>query len=119
MASGWHMGISSAVRLAAMMPAILAVVSTSPLGRARRLSRSKVSAFTSTTARTMAMRWVGAFPPTSTMVTLPSPVMWLKAASSPPGTGAAWPMPPVHSSAEGAPHPQPHPVLGRSGPSSP
>ena len=65
------MGISSPVRLAAMMPPILAQVSTSPLGRAFLISSSMVAGASSTTASAMATRSVGVLAPTSTMVTLP------------------------------------------------
>ena len=64
--------MSSEVRLAAMMPATCATVSTSPLGSALALSSSSVWELSSTTARAMAVRLVSFFALTSTMRAAPA-----------------------------------------------
>src|SRR5918999_3927361 len=62
--------MSSAVRLAAMIPATCAVARASPLGSAR--SRAAVSGAMRTNARARAGRRSLGLPPTSTMCTLPA-----------------------------------------------
>ena len=59
--------VDSGVRLAAMMPATCATVSTSPFFTPPERMSEKVSSFTSTRPAAVAVRWVGAFSPTSTM----------------------------------------------------
>ena len=68
--SGWQSGISSLVRLAAMIPATCAVASASPFGSSR--SRRAVSAAIRTSARATARRRETGFLPTSTMRTSPA-----------------------------------------------
>src|SRR5581483_742954 len=67
--SGWHKGMSSLVRLAAMIPASCAVVSASPFGSSR--SRRAVSGAMRTLARATARRRDCGLPPTSTIRTSP------------------------------------------------
>src|SRR5436190_4096466 len=67
--NGWHSGISSAVRFAAMIPATWAVASASPFGRSR--SRRAVSGAMRTSARATARRRETSLPPTSTIRTAP------------------------------------------------
>ena len=55
-ASGWHSGISSSVRLAAWMPAIRAVPSTSPFGASPAATAAAVSGVMGTTACATARR---------------------------------------------------------------
>ena len=69
-ASGWQSGISSLVRLAAMIPASWAVVSASPFGSSPR--RATVSGAISTVARATARRRESGLSPTSTIRTAPS-----------------------------------------------
>ena len=59
--SGWHIGISSGVRLAAWIPAIRAVPSTSPLVMALLATLAVVSGAIITLQRASARRWVGSF----------------------------------------------------------
>src|SRR5215210_692378 len=73
--SGWHSGISSAVRLAAWMPAMRAVPITSPLGASPRATAAAVSGAIRTTARASARRSVTSLPPTSTIRALPASSM--------------------------------------------
>ena len=65
--TGWHMGISSAVRLAPMIPATWATASTSPFFIPPSRIRARVSRLTYTRAPARALRRVGAFSPTSTI----------------------------------------------------
>src|SRR5215207_9961165 len=71
-ASGWHSGISSAVRLAAWIPAIRAVPTTSPFGPSPRATAVAVAGVMSTTARATARRSVASLPPTSTIRARPA-----------------------------------------------
>ncbi len=66
-ASGWHNGISSAVRFAAMMPASRATASTSPLATSPARMRSSVCGRMTTRAPATATRSVSSFSDTSTM----------------------------------------------------
>src|SRR3954463_16214221 len=74
--SGWQSGMSSEVRLAAMIPASCAVVSASPLGSERRAPA--VSALMRTRPEATARRRSEGLPPTSTMRTPPCSSTWLK-----------------------------------------
>src|SRR4051794_1537529 len=67
--SGWQSGISSLVRLAAMIPASCAVVSASPFGRS--CSRFAVSGAIRTAPRAVARRRESGFAPTLTICTAP------------------------------------------------
>ena len=78
---GWHMGISSGVRFAPITPAICATVSTSPFFIPPVWMSRKVSAFTSTLAAATAVRRVGAFSPTSTILALPWVLKWVKSSA--------------------------------------
>jgi hypothetical protein len=66
-AKGWQSGTRSAVRLAAMMPARRATVSTSPFGRSPFAIRANVPALMRTRPRATASRSVTALRETSTM----------------------------------------------------
>src|ERR1044071_6405808 len=70
--SGWHKGISSAVRFAAMMPAMRAASKGSPFGVRPARSAATVSADISTRADATARRAVCALPDVSTIATRPS-----------------------------------------------
>ena len=71
MGMGWHIGISSLVFFAAMMPAMRAHAKTSPFGaRSSQIMRS-VSGFIVMTDCAQAVRRVTAFSPTSTMHAAP------------------------------------------------
>src|SRR3954453_7729470 len=70
-ARGWQSGISSAVRLAAMMPAIRATPSTSPFLACPLRIASSVSCCISTATRAVAVRAVSALADTSTMTARP------------------------------------------------
>ena len=83
--SGCASGISSSVRLAAWMPAIRAVPSTSPFGASPRATIAAVSGLMRTTARARARRSLSAFPPTSTMRARPALSRWLSCGTSPTG----------------------------------
>src|ERR1700689_4213136 len=65
--TGWHMGINSAVRLAAWIPAIRAAASTSPLVMALFATFVVVSGSIETRQRARARRCVGSRGVTSTM----------------------------------------------------
>ncbi len=75
-ASGWHNGISSAVRFAAMIPARRATASTSPLPISPAWIRARVSGFITTRAPAMATRSVSALSETSTIWARPSRSVW-------------------------------------------
>ena len=77
--NGWHSGISSAVRLAAMMPASWATLSTSPFPTSLRSISANVSGRISTRPEAVAIRSVTALPVTSTMTALPVSSKWVKA----------------------------------------
>ena len=77
-ASGWHKGMRSLVRLAAMIAAIRAMPSTSPFFALPDVMMARVSGFIRMTPLAMAMRCVSAFPPTSTMWACPPSSKWVK-----------------------------------------
>ena len=84
---GWHSGTSSGVFLAAMIPAMRAVPSASPLGRPSWPSRSITSSVVVTTAWARAVREVTSLAETSTIWALPSERTWVRcevSAMSPP-----------------------------------
>ncbi len=70
-ARGWHSGMSSAVRLAAITPASSAALAKSPFFRFPALARASVSAETCTIPLAMADRSVSGFAVTSTIRALP------------------------------------------------
>src|SRR5262249_9780261 len=79
-ASGWQSGISSDVRLAAMMPAIRAVPSTSPfLALPERIS-SSVALLMTTRPSATATRSVAGLSDTSTIRASPLLSIWVRAA---------------------------------------
>src|SRR3954468_22592578 len=80
--SGWQSGISSAVRLAAWMPAMRAVPTTSPFGRSPAATSAAVSGAIRTTARATARRSVTSLPPTSTIRARPSASVWVSRSRS-------------------------------------
>ena len=86
--SGWQSGISSAVRLAACIPAMRAVPSTSPLGASPRSTVAAVSGDILTTARATARRSVTGLPPTSTIRARPCSSMWERRSMRAPRTAA-------------------------------
>ena len=73
----WHRGISSAVRLAALMPASWATASTSPLRIWFSRIRRTVSGWRRTRAKAEALRGTSGFPETSTCRARPSSSTWL------------------------------------------
>ena len=68
---GWHSGIRSEVRLAAVIPAIRATVRTSPLAIELDSIKSIVSDFIITAPMALAIRTVTSLSPTSTIFALP------------------------------------------------
>ncbi len=70
--SGWQSGISSPVRLAAMMPATRATASTSPLGTAPAAMAASVVGCNKTCPAAVASRAVGDLWPTSTIAARPA-----------------------------------------------
>src|SRR5579862_2344090 len=74
---GWHSGISSWVRLAAMMPAMRAVPSTSPFLALPLRTMSSVFAVISTRPSATATRSVAGLADTSTMWASPPLSIWL------------------------------------------
>src|SRR4029453_13191003 len=79
-ASGWHSGISSDVRLAAMMPAIRAAPSTSPFLALPETIRSSVALVMTTRPSATAVRSVAALAETSTIRASPDASIWVRAA---------------------------------------
>src|SRR5580692_6486937 len=75
---GWHMGTSSAVRLAAWIPATLAAASTSPLVMALLATLAVVSGFMATLHRARARRWVASLGDTSTIRVPLNGSRWLR-----------------------------------------
>ena len=71
MGSGWHIGMSSQVRFAAIIPAIRAQANTSPLGISPDKIRDRVWGCMDTTACAEAERRVTSFSPTSTIRAAP------------------------------------------------
>ena len=70
--SGWHRGISSLVRLVAMMPAMRATPSTSPFFTVPLSTAAKASAFMVIMPCAVASRAVTGFALTSTITALPA-----------------------------------------------
>jgi hypothetical protein len=75
--SGWHRGISSAVRLAAMIPASSAVAITAPFGAVPERTASSASSEQVSVPVALAVRAVSALSDMSTMRARPSPPTWL------------------------------------------
>src|ERR1700712_3067707 len=78
-ASGWHSGIRSAVRLAAMMPARRAVPSTSPFLALLDRFISGVALAMTTRPSATAVRSLAGFADTSTIRASPLASMWVRA----------------------------------------
>src|SRR5512138_2015161 len=76
--SGWQRGIRSCVRLAAMMPAILAAWSGSPFLTEPAPIARRAAADIRTAARAIASRAVTGLSPTSTILTRPRASTWVK-----------------------------------------
>src|SRR5262245_33805658 len=87
-ARGWHSGIRSWVRLAAMMPATRATPSTSPLLALPLRTVSRVSAAMTTRPSAIASRSVTALAPTSTMRASPLVPRCVRRATILPGGNA-------------------------------
>src|SRR6476469_5196261 len=81
-ASGWHSGIRSDVRLAAMMPAMRAVPSTSPFLALPETINSSVALPMTTRPSATAVRSVAGLADTSTIRASPLASMWVRAGSS-------------------------------------
>src|SRR5437879_3967640 len=81
-ASGWHSGIKSDVRLAAMMPAMRAVPSTSPFLALPERINSSVALLMITRPSAIAMRSVAGLADTSTIRASPLLSMWVRAVPS-------------------------------------
>src|ERR1041385_454433 len=81
-ASGWHSGMSSDVRFAAMMPASRAAPSTSPFLALPDRIRSSVALLMTTRPSAIAVRPVAGFAETSTIRASPSSSMWVRTARS-------------------------------------
>ena len=79
MGNGWHRGIRSAVRLAAMMPARRATPKTSPFLARPSVMISKVSGCILIQAAACAIRSVTALSETSTICASPLPSKWVSA----------------------------------------
>jgi hypothetical protein len=75
--SGWQSGMSSCVRLAAMMPAMRAAPITSPFLALPAITRSRVLAVITTRPSATAMRCVTALAETSTMRASPLLARWV------------------------------------------
>src|SRR6266702_40595 len=78
-ASGWQSGISSEVRLAAMMPAMRAVPSTSPFLAFPETIRSSVALVMTTRPSATASRSVAVLSETSTIRASPEAPIWVRA----------------------------------------
>src|SRR4051812_21704536 len=78
-ASGWQSGISSAVRLAAMMPAMRAVPSTSPFLALPDTIRSSVALVMTTRPSATASRSLAGLSDTSTIRASPEAPIWVRA----------------------------------------
>jgi hypothetical protein len=79
-ASGWHSGIRSDVRLAAMMPAMRAVPNTSPFLAFPETINSSVALPMTTRPSATAVRSVAALVETSTIRASPDASIWVRAA---------------------------------------
>ena len=77
MLSGWHMGMSALVCLAAMTPATRAHASTSPLAAFPSTMSASVSGFMEMKPSATATRSVSALCDTSTMRTSPCSSIWV------------------------------------------
>ena len=75
--SGWHSGMSSLVRLVAMMPAMRATPSTSPFFTVPLSTAANASAFMVMMPWAMASRKVTVFSLTSTITALPEASKWV------------------------------------------
>ena len=75
--SGWHSGISSLVRLVAMIPATRATPSTSPFFTVPFCTAAKASSFMVMMPWAVASREVTGLPLTSTITALPSASKWV------------------------------------------
>src|SRR3954466_15001207 len=78
-ASGEHRGVSSEVRLAAMMPAMRAAPSTSPFLALPETIRSSVALAMTTRPSATAVRSVAALAETSTIRASPDASIWVRA----------------------------------------
>src|SRR6185369_16633595 len=78
-ASGWQSGINSEVRLAAMMPAMRAVPSTSPFLALPETMRSSVAVVMRTRPSATASRSVAGLSETSTIRASPEAPIWVRA----------------------------------------
>src|SRR5882724_9552653 len=78
-ASGWHSGIRSEVRFAAMMPAIRAAPSTSPFLALPETISSSVALLMTTLPSATAVRSVAGLADTSTIRASPAASMWVRA----------------------------------------
>src|SRR5471030_3180088 len=77
-ASGWHRGIRSLVRLAAMMAAMRAMPSTSPFLALPETIRARVAGCMRMVPAATALRRVSSLPPTSTIWACPVASKWLR-----------------------------------------
>src|SRR3569832_471507 len=77
-ASGWHSGIRSLVFLAAWMPAMRAMPSTSPFFAVPDSIRASVAGCISMRPAATAIRWVAVLPATSTMWAWPWASKWVR-----------------------------------------
>jgi cyclic pyranopterin phosphate synthase len=75
--NGWHNGMRSAVRLAAMIPASSAVCTTAPLGVVPASTAASVSGRQVSCPTAVAIRSVGALPDTSTIRARPASSRWV------------------------------------------
>src|SRR4051794_40630478 len=78
-ASGWQSGISSEVRLAAMMPAMRAVPSTSPFLALPETISARVASVMTTRPSATASRSVAGLAETSTIRASPEAPIWVRA----------------------------------------
>src|SRR5258708_16518763 len=78
-ANRWHSGIRSEVRLAAMMPAMRAVPSTSPFLALPETISANVALLMTTRPSATAVRSVAGFADTSTIRASPLASMWVRA----------------------------------------
>src|ERR1700733_6277593 len=81
-ASGWHSGISSEVRFAAMMPATRAVPSTSPFFALPETISASVALLMTTRPSATAVRSVAGLAETSTIRAPPLASIWVSAGSA-------------------------------------
>ncbi len=86
---GWHSGMSSHVRLAAWMPAICAIVSTSPFFARRSRTAASASGDREICPEARASRAVGTLSDTSTMRASPASSTWVSGMRPPGGRGVS------------------------------